>query len=222
MENIQRHNMVRNQVRVVGVADEKILGAMLEITRHDFVIEKFKSVAYSDSELPISETRLIARPKMIAKLLELSKINSNDNVLEIGCGTGYASHLISMIAKSIVGVDNCKKIISSAKKLIGDRQNISFLYQDFKKLSIEAATSLIIVNGAVFDKRSDFSTIQDKSDLFDFHSAMLIDDLISKMPKDCRLISVEGYYKYHPMHVVRYTKDSREVLDQVYFPAITV
>jgi SAM-dependent methyltransferase len=212
--------MVRNQVRVVGVEDEKILDAMLEIKRHDFVVDKFKSVAYSDSELPISETRLIARPEMIAKLLELSKINSDDNVLEIGCGTGYASHLISMIAKSIVGVDNCKKIISTAKKLIGNKQNLAFIHQDFNKISIAEATSLIIVNGAVFDKRSDFSTIQDKSDLFDFHSAMLIDDLISKMPRDCCLISVEGYYKYHPMHVVRYKKDSREVLDQVYFPEI--
>lgn len=212
--------MVRNQVRVIGIEDEKILDAMLEVKRHEFVLEKFKSVAYSDSEIPITETRLIARPEMIAKLLEVAKINSNDNVLEIGCGTGYMSHLISKIAKNIVGVDNCKKTISTAKKLIGDIENLSFIYQDFKQISITDETSIIIVNGAVFDKRSNFSIIQDKSDLFDFHSAMLIDDLISKMPRDCHLISVEGYYKYHPMHLVRYRKDSREVLDQVYFPEI--
>ena len=91
-----------------------------------------------------------------------------------------------------------------------------------RKLSLLEGTSLILINGAVFDKRADFSVIQDKGDLFDFHSAMLVDNIISKMPNQCRLLCVEGYYKYHPMHVIRYTKDSREVLDQIYFPEITL
>ena len=213
--------MVRNQVRIVGVEDEGILNAMLEIEREKFVVDKFKSVAYSDSELPITDSRVIARPEMIARFLEAAHITSNDIVLEIGCGTGYGSHIISRIAKSVVGIDNCKKVISIAKKL-RDQDNLSFQYQDLKKISIKEEISLIIVNGAMFDKRADFSTIQDRSDLFDFHSAMLIDDLISKMPKSCRLLSVEGYYKYHPMYIVRYSKDSREVLDQVYFPQLVL
>jgi len=222
MEAIQRHNMVRNQVRVVGIEDDRILNAMLEIERHKFASEKFQCVGYSDGELPISDGRLIARPEMIAKLLEAAHINSNDNVIEVGCGTGYSSHIISMIAKSVTGVDNCKTIISSAKKLIGGRENLSFIYQDFKKIFIGNEISLIIVNGAVFDKRSDFSVIEDRSDLFDFHSAILIDTMISQMGSNCRLITVEGYYKYHPMNIVRYRKDSREVLDQVYFPQLNL
>ena len=213
--------MVRNQVRVVGVEDERILNAMLEIEREKFVVDKFKSVAYSDSELPIADSRVIARPEMIAKFLEAGQITSNDIVLEIGCGTGYGSHIISRIAKSVVGIDNCKKVISIAKKLC-DKDNLSFQFQDLKKISMPEEISLIIVNGAVFDKRADFSTIQDRSDLFNFHSAMLIDEMLNKMPKSCRLLSVEGYYNYHPMYIMRYSKDSREVLDQVYLPQLVL
>lgn len=220
MENLQRHNMVRNQVRVIGVEDDRILNAMLDIARENFVIDEFKAVAYSDSELPIGNSRLIPRPEMIAKFLEIARITNDDNVLDIGCGTGYGSHIISRIAKTVLGIDNCKNLISTAKTLIGDRKNLSFIYQDFNNLSIPEEISLIIINGAVFNKRADFSVIQDKNDLFDFHSAMLIDSVISKMSSQCRLLSVEGYYKYHPMNVVRYGKDSREVLDQIYFPEI--
>ena len=220
MTILQRHNMVRNQVRVIGVEDEQILNAMLEIEREKFVIDKFKPVAYSDSEVHISDSRLIARPEMIAKLLEAACITSTDNVLEIGCGTGYGSHIISRIAKNILGVDNCQDIITTAKKLIGDRNNILFEYQDFQKLVVAEDISLIIVNGAVFDKRSDFSAVQDKSDLFDFHSAMLIDTLLSKMSNQSRVICIEGYCKYYPMYLVRYMKNSREVLDQIYFPEL--
>jgi protein-L-isoaspartate O-methyltransferase len=218
MEKIQRHNMVRNQIRTIGIEDERILSAMAEIEREKFVLDKFKPIAYSDSELPISDTRLIARPEMTAKFLEAAEITSEDMVLEIGCGTGYSSHIISRLAQSIVAIDNCKKIISIAKKLGKNLNNLSFSYCNFEKLEIDDTITVVIVNGATFNKRADFSLIQDRSDLFNFKSAILIDNLVSKMPSNCRLLTVEGYYKYHTMNIVRYRKDYREVLDQIYYP----
>ena len=220
IEKIQRHNMVRNQVRPVGVEDERILSAMSEIERERFVMDKFKPIAYSDSEIYIDESRLIPRPEMTAKFLEAAEITSNDIVLEIGCGTGYGSHIISRLAKNVVGIDNCKKIISIAKNLSSKVDNLSFEYHDYSEPEISQDTSLILVSGAVFNKRADFSLIQDRSDLFNFNSAILIDNLVSKMPSHCRLLTVEGYYKYHPMNIVRYKRDSREVLDQIHFPGL--
>lgn len=220
MENIARHNMVRNQVRPIGVEDERILSAMAEIERKRFVLDKFKPIAYSDSEIHIDETRLIPRPEMTAKFLEAAEITEDDVVLEIGCGTGYSTHIISRLAKNVVGVDNCKKIISIAKKLSSGVNNLSFEYHDFSNPEISQETTLILVNGAVFNKRADFSLVQDRSDLFNFKSAILIDNLVSKMPSNCRLLTVEGYYKYHPMNIVRYQKDLRQVLDQIYFPEL--
>ncbi len=216
-----RHNMVRNQVRIVGMEDEKILSAMMEIHREEFVHKKHKLVAYSDSELLIDQERLIARPEMIARFLESAKITDFDIVLEVGCGTGYASHIISRIAKEVVAIDNCKNIISRAKNL-SNIDNLHFQYSSFKKIKIPENTSLILVNGAIFDKRADMSVIYDQADLFNFHSAMLIDELLIQMPGNCRLFCVEGYYKYHPMSIVRYFKGERTVLEQVYFPEINL
>lgn len=215
-----RLNMVRNQVRVVGVEDERILSAMMEINREDFVIDKHKKVAYSDSELLIDSERSIARPEMIARFLESAQITSEDSVIEVGCGTGYGSHIIARLAKSVIGVDNCKKIINKAEKLVGNIDNLSFKYMDFKKVSVPEDISVIIVNGAVFNKRADISVIQDRSDLFDFHSGMLIDELVSKMTSNCRLFCVEGHYNFHPMNIVKYCQGKREVLEQIYFPEI--
>jgi protein-L-isoaspartate O-methyltransferase len=44
---IQRANMVRNQIRPVGVEDTNVTNAMLKIPRHVFIAQKLSSVAYT-------------------------------------------------------------------------------------------------------------------------------------------------------------------------------
>lgn len=222
MDNLEisRSNMVRNQVRVVGLEDRRILTAMLEIPRHEFVLDKFKGVAYSDAELLMDNGRMLARPEMTARFLETAQITNEDVVLEIGCGTGYASNIIARMAQSVVAIDNCKKLINIARKLANNIPNLAFEYQNFSKLEIQNNVSLVLINGAILDTTADLSGVSDTNDIFNLKSAVLLSRALSKMPESCRLFCVEGYYKYAPMNVVRYTKSSREMMEQIYMPEI--
>jgi protein-L-isoaspartate(D-aspartate) O-methyltransferase len=215
--------MVRNQVRVVGLVDERVMSAMLSIPRHEFVSKKYREVAYSDAELPISDERLIARPEMLAKLLDASNIRKDDIVLEVGCGTGYASHIIASIAAKVVAVDNCKKSINKATKIARELevQNIECFYQDdLTNIDIDlSGITLAIINGAVFTRDAeDMSHIQDKNDLFNIRTGHVRDNLL-KIPK---VICVEGYYNFSPMNIVEYFKGKRNKLDQIYIPELRV
>lgn len=189
------YNMIRNQIRVVGVTNEKIMNAMMEIPRHEFVSSKHSVIAYSDAELELDDSRKIARPEMLATFLEAASITENDNVLEIGCGTGYCSAVVAKIAASVTGFDKSSKAIRKAEKICKKHniQNVSFTSKmpsgDF---------SLILIQGAIFGENK------------------LIDEL--RMKSNARIFCVRGTNQYSPMHIVRYTHDSKQVLNQVYFP----
>ena len=58
----------------------------------------------------------------------LDYISNNDKVLDLGCGCGYGSYILSHKAKKVIGVDNCKGIIDYAN-LYYKRDNIKFLSQ---------------------------------------------------------------------------------------------
>jgi len=223
---IDRKNMVRNQIRAIGVDDNNVIGAMLEIPRHEFVSRKFSSVAYSDAELPILDDdnkKLIARPEMIAKLLTAAEITSDDIVLEVGCGTGYATTIISKIARQVVGIDSCKKSIDKAKNLAEELniKNVEFRQQDLKEEFDVSGFSMIIVNGAALTREIfDISNVCDPKDLFSFDSRKLIENLTKIFNK--KIICVEGYYKYAPMHIVKYQDGVRNQLDEIYMPEIVL
>lgn len=223
---IERKNMVRNQVRAIGIENPDITNAMLEIPRHKFVSKKFSSVAYSDAELPIledDEKKLIARPEMLAKLLNAAEITSDDVVLEIGCGTGYSTAIISKIAKHVVGIDSCNKSIEKAKNLAEDLHitNIDFHNQNLKEeFSVENFT-MVIVNGAAFTRDPiDISSLNNTNDLFDLNSKKLIDNLIKNFNQ--KIICVEGYYKYAPMHIFMYKDGQKKLLDEIYLPELAL
>jgi protein-L-isoaspartate(D-aspartate) O-methyltransferase len=223
---IQRANMVRNQVRPIGVTDSNVTGAMLKVPRHHFVAEKFAAVAYSDAELPMfngDNKKLIARPEMIAKLLAIAEITNQDRVLEIGCGTGYATAIISEIAQHVTGIDSNKKAISKAQKIIKDLeiQNITFHQQDLTQPFDVSDFNIIIINGAIFSRDpGDISHIQDTNDLFDIRSRNMLNNLLETF--DHKIITVEGYYRYAPMNLVKYHHGQREILDEIYMPEISL
>lgn len=49
-------------------------------------------------------------------LTELLAPNKNDNILDIGCGTGELTYKISKLVKSITGIDSSSKMLESARK----------------------------------------------------------------------------------------------------------
>jgi len=107
--------MVENQIKRRGITDERVLAAMEEVPRHEFVEESLKGVAYQDGPLPIGLDQTISQPYIVALMTELLDVSEEYKVLEIGTGSGYQAAVISLIAMSVITVERVPKLFKEAK-----------------------------------------------------------------------------------------------------------
>jgi protein-L-isoaspartate(D-aspartate) O-methyltransferase len=101
----QREAMVAGQLRARGLRDERVLAAMGEVPREQFVLPEYRRSAYDDSPLPLGHGATISQPYMVALMLELLQVQPGHRVLEIGAGSGYQAALLSRLAREVWGVE---------------------------------------------------------------------------------------------------------------------
>lgn len=84
------------------VDDDRALGAIERVPRHEFVPAAQRSAAYEDRPLPIGAGETISAPHMVAIMLADLDLSAGDRVLEIGTGCGYHAAATA----EIVGAEN--------------------------------------------------------------------------------------------------------------------
>jgi protein-L-isoaspartate(D-aspartate) O-methyltransferase len=100
-----RANMVENQLRPNKVTDERLIAALSQLRRELFVPERLRGVAYIDEDLPLGGGRYLMQPMVAARLLQLAAIERKDAALVVGAGVGYEAALLSLLARSVVALE---------------------------------------------------------------------------------------------------------------------
>ena len=113
-----RQRMVDDDLRGRGIADERVLQAMLRLPRHEFVPEAYRSQAYEDHPLPIGEGQTISQPYIVAIMLEALALQPTDTVLEVGTGSGYATALLAELTARVVAVERAPALAASAMQTL--------------------------------------------------------------------------------------------------------
>jgi protein-L-isoaspartate(D-aspartate) O-methyltransferase len=90
-----RSNMVEQQIRTWEVLDQDVLDLLYLVPREDFVPQQYRSLAFSDMEIPIGEGEKMWQPKMEARVVQELALKKTDRVLEIGTGSGYLTALLA-------------------------------------------------------------------------------------------------------------------------------
>jgi protein-L-isoaspartate(D-aspartate) O-methyltransferase len=65
-----RTNMVEQQIRTWQVLDQDVLDLLFVVPREDFVPPQYRSLAFSDMEIPIGEGQRMWQPKLEARVLQ--------------------------------------------------------------------------------------------------------------------------------------------------------
>lgn len=112
-----RQKMVDGQVRTNDVTDRRILDAMLTVPREAFVPASRQALAYLDLDLDVSEggaKRFLIKPQLIGKLLQAAEISEGDNVLVVGCATGYLAALTAKLARQVTATESDSALAAKA------------------------------------------------------------------------------------------------------------
>src|SRR4051812_45388088 len=97
--------MVERQLRRRNIRDERVLRAMSEIPREEFVPYESRFFAYHDDPVPIGSGQTISQPYMTALMAECLELQGHERVLEVGAGSGYAAAVLGALAASVTAVE---------------------------------------------------------------------------------------------------------------------
>lgn len=98
---IERAEMVRSIGAHTGIEDPAVLRAFSSVPRHAFVPPEQLAEAYEDRALSIGWEQTISQPTMLAYMLSALALKTDDKVLEVGAGCGYAAALLAQLASEV-------------------------------------------------------------------------------------------------------------------------
>lgn len=120
-----------------GIRHPKVLDAMRQVPRHQFVDEALASRAYEDTALPIGHQQTISQPYVVAKVIELALHHVSDpsrplKALELGSGCGYQAAVMSHCFDRVVTVERIKALADQARLNLRTvrRSNINLVFGD--------------------------------------------------------------------------------------------
>jgi len=149
---LQREQMVRTQIAERGIRDLRVLDAMRQVPRHEFVPEPFRQEAYEDHPLPISAGQTISQPYIVAAMLDYLTLRATDRTLEVGTGSGYVTALLSLLCAEVYSVERHAELAASAERTlhrleyrnvkirVGDGSQGWAEYAPFDAILVSAAT----------------------------------------------------------------------------------
>lgn len=100
-----RTNMVEQQIRPWEVIDQEVLDLLYVVPREEFVAPQYRSLAFSDLELPIGEGQRMWFPKIEARVMQALGVRKTDKVLEVGTGSGYLTALLAHRAAHVNSIE---------------------------------------------------------------------------------------------------------------------
>jgi protein-L-isoaspartate(D-aspartate) O-methyltransferase len=115
---LEREAMVREQIERRGIRDKRVLEALRSVPRHLFVPAEERRYAYHDGPLPIGEGQTISQPYIVAVMTELLELQGDENVLEIGTGSGYQAAVLGRLARTVHTVERYARLAQRAEETL--------------------------------------------------------------------------------------------------------
>jgi protein-L-isoaspartate(D-aspartate) O-methyltransferase len=107
--------MVETQLRRRGIRDKRVLRAMQEIPREEFVPADLRVMSYRDEPLHVGYGQTISQPYMTALMAEVLELDGTETVLEVGSGCGYAAAVLGALAARVVTVEIVSGLVHLAR-----------------------------------------------------------------------------------------------------------
>ena len=115
-----RAAMVASQLRTSGVNDARVVAAMAQVAREEFLPESQRAFAYRDRSLPLGNGRMQNPPLATGLLLTEARIAAGEKVLIVGTAGGYAAALAARVGAAVTAVEEDADLAALARIALGD------------------------------------------------------------------------------------------------------
>lgn len=109
-----REMMVEQQVRPWDVLDSRVLDVLVTVPRDGFVGEVHRSLAYADLALPTAHGEVMMKPVVEGRMLQALELRPDDEVLEIGTGSGFIAACLGRLARTVITLERHADLASAA------------------------------------------------------------------------------------------------------------
>ena len=107
---INRRIMVESHLQGRDIRDQRILDAMGELPREYFLPEKYAANAYDDNPIPIGMGQTISQPYIVALMTQCLELSGEEEVLEIGTGSGYQCAVLAALAAKVYTMERFSEL----------------------------------------------------------------------------------------------------------------
>ncbi len=113
-----RRKMVDEQLAARDITDRRVLDAMGQVARHEFVPGNVRGLAYDDRPLPIGHDQTISQPYIVAYMTQALDLDKTHRVLEIGTGSGYQAAILSLLAREVYTIEIVPALAAQSRETL--------------------------------------------------------------------------------------------------------
>ena len=113
-----RRRMVDEQIVTRGLREVRLLDALRAVPRHCFVPPEYRHLAYADGPLPIGSGQTISQPYIVALMTQLLGLLGDEQVLEIGTGSGYQAAILARLARQVYTIERHPELAQHAAQVL--------------------------------------------------------------------------------------------------------
>ncbi len=124
----ERRRMLDWDLKGRDITDPRVLAAMADVPREEFVADSDRCRAYADGPLSIGQGQTISQPYIVALMTQELHVGPECEVLEIGTGCGYQTAILSRLAKRVWTIERFSELAESAQAALSrlSVENVEF------------------------------------------------------------------------------------------------
>jgi protein-L-isoaspartate(D-aspartate) O-methyltransferase len=97
-----------------GAINDRVLQAMADVPREEFVPSGTEQEAYANVPLPIGHGQTISQPFIVAFMTDILRLDADDVVLEVGTGSGYQAAVLARLVRFVYTIEIIEALASQA------------------------------------------------------------------------------------------------------------
>ncbi len=150
---LARNLMVDGQLRPTRVNDARILDIMRSLPREAYLPPALAALAYIDDDVKLGGGRVLLKPLVIARLIQLSRPRAGEAALVVGSGAGYGAAILAACGVHVTALEEeaaLLKLAHAAPAVPGGTGSVTLVEGGLGQgHSAGAPYDLVLIEGAV-------------------------------------------------------------------------